>query len=144
MDSHARIDAELTGFLRQHCPVCDERHLVLLGRMVAELLLSQTVCFDQWQRFIPLSRSLPASWQRRCRRWLSNGRIGDFARIGLHWIQQSVIAAGRTLMALMPIPLQALEPCVPSRGVRRRQKRTWFSRIELLLLPRQTAPLETA
>ena len=55
----------------------------------------------------------------------------SFARIGLHWIQQSVIAAGRTLMAWMPIPLQALEPCVPSRGVRRRQKRPWFSRIEL-------------
>ena len=55
----------------------------------------------------------------------------SFARIGLHWIQQSVITAGRALLAWMPIPLQALEPCIPSRGVRRRQKRPWFSRIEL-------------
>ena len=75
MDSHARLHAELTGFLRQHCPVCDERHLVLLVWMVTGLLLSQTVCFDQWKRSIPLNRCLPASWQRRCRRWLSNGRI---------------------------------------------------------------------
>ena len=50
MDSPARLHAEITGFLRQHCPVCDERHLVLLGWMVTGLLLSQTVCFDQWQR----------------------------------------------------------------------------------------------
>ena len=39
-----------------------------------------------------------------------------FARIGLHWLQQSVIAVGRALLAWMPIPLQALEPCVPTRG----------------------------
>ena len=47
----------------------------MLGWMVAGLLLSQTVCFDQWKRSFPLNRSLPASWQRRCRRWLRNGRI---------------------------------------------------------------------
>ena len=64
----------------------------------------------------------------------------SFARIGLHWIQQSVNAAGRTLLAWMPIQLQPLEPCIPSRGVRRRQKRPWFSRIELPPLPRSTAP----
>ena len=75
MDSHARLHGELTSFLRQHCLVCDERHLVLLGWMVTGLLLSQTVCFDQWKRSIPLNRCLPASWQRRCRRWLSNRRI---------------------------------------------------------------------
>lgn len=75
MDSHARLHAELTGFLRQHCPACDERHLVLLGWMVCGLLLSQTVCFGHWQRVLPLHHCLAASWQRRCRRWLSNGRI---------------------------------------------------------------------
>jgi hypothetical protein len=37
--THARLHADLTGFLRQHCPVCDERHLVLLGRMVTGLPL---------------------------------------------------------------------------------------------------------
>ena len=45
-----QVHAELTGLLRQHCPVCDERHLVLLGWMITGLLLSQTVCFDQWKR----------------------------------------------------------------------------------------------
>jgi hypothetical protein len=69
------MHAELTGFLHQHCPVCDERQLVLLGWMVAGLLLSQTVCFDQWNRSIPLNRYLPAIWQRRCRRWLGKSRI---------------------------------------------------------------------
>jgi hypothetical protein len=75
VDSHARLHAELIAFLRQHCPVADQRHLVLLGWMVTGLLLSQTVCLDQWKRSIPLGRCLAASWQRRCRRWLSNGRI---------------------------------------------------------------------
>ena len=43
--------------------------------MVTGLLLSQTVCFNQWKRSISLTRCLPSSWQRRCRRWLGNGRI---------------------------------------------------------------------
>ncbi len=55
----------------------------------------------------------------------------SFARIGLQWLQQSVIAAGRTLLTWLPIPPQALEPCIPSRGVRRRQPQPWFSRVEL-------------
>jgi hypothetical protein len=75
VDSHARLHAELTGFLRQHCPAADERHLTLLGWMVAGLLLSQTVCFGHWQRALPMVHCLAASWQRRCRRWLGNERI---------------------------------------------------------------------
>jgi hypothetical protein len=34
-------------------------------------------------------------------------------------------------MAWLPIPLQELDPCIPSRGVRRRQSQPWFTRIEL-------------
>ena len=75
MDSHARLHCELTGFLRQHCPARDQRHLVLLGWMVTGLLLSQTVCFDHWKTRLPLGRCLAASWQRRCQRWLANSRI---------------------------------------------------------------------
>ena len=55
----------------------------------------------------------------------------SFARIGLHWLQQSAIAAGRALLTWLPIPLQTLEPCWPSRGVRWRQKQPWFTRVEL-------------
>jgi hypothetical protein len=68
----------------------------------------------------------------------------SFARIGLHWLQQSVIASGRMLLAWMPIPLQALEPCIPSRGVWRRQKKPWFSRIELPPLPPPTPAMAIA
>jgi hypothetical protein len=75
VDSHARLHCELIAFLRQHCPVRDQRHLVLLGWMVAGLLLSQTVCFDHWKTRLPLGRCLASSWQRRCQRWLSNSRI---------------------------------------------------------------------
>jgi len=75
VDSRARLNCELTGFLRQHCPVRDQRHLVLLGWMVAGLLLSETVCFDRWKTRLPLAHCLAASWQRRCGRWLANGRI---------------------------------------------------------------------
>jgi Transposase DDE domain len=82
LDSHARLHRELISLLRQHCPVCDERHLLLLGWMVAGLLLSQTVCFGHWQRALPLGHCLAASWQRRCRRWLSNGRIDAAALYG--------------------------------------------------------------
>jgi hypothetical protein len=59
--------------------------------MVTGLLLNQTVCFDQEKRFIPLTRCLSASWQRRCRRWLANGRIGPdglYGHLVLWAIQQ--------------------------------------------------------
>jgi hypothetical protein len=73
--SHTRLHRELISFLRQHSAFCDQRHLVLLAWMVARLLLSQTVCFDRWKSVLPLGHCLAASWQRRCRRWLSNRRI---------------------------------------------------------------------
>ena len=50
----------------------------------------------------------------------------------------------RALLAWMPIPLQALEPCIPSRGVRRRQKKPWFSRIELPPPTHSTASMAIA
>jgi hypothetical protein len=55
----------------------------------------------------------------------------SLARIGLHWLQQSAIASGRALLAWLPIPLRPLEPCIPSRGVRRRRNEPWFTRVEL-------------
>ena len=75
MASRAQLHAELIGFLRQHCPARDQRHLVLLAWMVAGLLLSETVCFDRWKARLPLRHCLAASWQRRCQRWLANPRI---------------------------------------------------------------------
>ena len=65
MDSHARLHTELIAFIRQHCRARDQRHLVLLGWMVAGLLLSQTVCFDHWKTRLPLGNCLASSWQRR-------------------------------------------------------------------------------
>jgi hypothetical protein len=82
VDSRARLHGELTAFLRQHCAVADERHLAQLGWMVAGLLFSQTVCFDRWKQALPLAHCLAASWQRRCRRWLSNRRIDAAALYG--------------------------------------------------------------
>jgi hypothetical protein len=82
VDSRARLHCELTGFLRQHCPVRDQRHLVLLSWMVAGLLLSETVCFDRWKARLPLAYCLAASWQRRCQRWLANSRIDVEALYG--------------------------------------------------------------
>ena len=82
MDSHARLHCELTGFLRQHCPARDRRHLVLLAWMVAGLLLSETVCFDHWKARLPMGHCLAASWQRRCQRWLANSRIDVQALYG--------------------------------------------------------------
>jgi hypothetical protein len=35
------------------------------------------------------------------------------------------------LMDWLPIPLQELEPCIPSRKARRRQAQAWFSTIEM-------------
>jgi hypothetical protein len=72
---HTRLHRELIGFLRQHSAFCDQRHLVLLAWMVAGLLLSQTLCFDNWMSVLPLGHCRVTSWQRRCRRWLSNVRI---------------------------------------------------------------------
>ena len=99
MDSRARLHCELTGFLRQHCPVRDQRHLVLLAWMVAGLLLSETVCFDRWKTRLPLAHCLAASWQRRCGRWLANVRIDVEALYGplILWAIQQWQNPGHTL-----------------------------------------------
>ena len=68
----------------------------------------------------------------------------SFARIGLHWLQQSVITAGRALLAWLPIPRQPLEPCIPSRGVHKRQNEPWFTRVELPPPLPITAPMAVA
>jgi hypothetical protein len=55
----------------------------------------------------------------------------SFVRIGLASLQQYVADAKAKVMAWTPIPLRQLEPCIPSRGVQRRQKQPWFTCIEL-------------
>ena len=59
-----------------------QRHLVLLALMVAGLLLSQTVYFDRCKSALPQGHCLAVSWQRRCRRWLSNAHIDVEALYG--------------------------------------------------------------
>jgi hypothetical protein len=55
----------------------------------------------------------------------------SFMRIGLAALQMAVAAAAARLMDLLAIPVQALEPCIPSRQTRRRQAQAWFSEIEM-------------
>ena len=55
----------------------------------------------------------------------------SFVQIGLKWLQQCVANTSKALLAWAPIPLRNLEPCIPSRGVQRRQKEPWFTRIDL-------------
>jgi hypothetical protein len=55
----------------------------------------------------------------------------SFVRIGLATLQTFVADTKAKLMTWMPIPQRDLGPCIPSRGVRRRRKQTWFTRIEL-------------
>ena len=55
----------------------------------------------------------------------------SFLRLGLGALQMLASDATAGLMAWLPIPLQELEPCIPSRRSRRTQAQAWFSRIEL-------------
>jgi hypothetical protein len=55
----------------------------------------------------------------------------SFLRIGLAALQMVMSDAAARLMAWLPIPIQELEPCVPSRRARRRQAQAWFSTIEM-------------
>jgi hypothetical protein len=55
----------------------------------------------------------------------------SFLRLGLGALQMLASDVTRRLMAWLPIPLQELEPCIPSRKARRKQAQAWFSRIEL-------------
>ena len=55
----------------------------------------------------------------------------SFLRIGLAALQMAVADAAARLTDWLPIPLQELEPCIPSRRTRRRQAQAWFSTIEM-------------
>jgi len=78
-----------------------------------------------------LRRQVDPHWQRGM----------SFIRIGIASLQQFVANANATIQAWLPIPLQQLEPCIPSRGVRRRQKQPWFTRIDLPQRPAPISPL---
>jgi len=112
--SPARIHAELIGFLRQHCPARDQRHLVLLAWMVAGLLLSETVCFDRWKTRLPMARCLAASWQRRCQRWLANSRIDVQALYGplILWAIQHWQNPGQPLLLALDTTMLWNRLCV--------------------------------
>lgn len=47
MDAHVRLHCELTGFLRQHCPARDQRHLVLLVWSYAQRFFCEQLLRDQ-------------------------------------------------------------------------------------------------
>ena len=55
----------------------------------------------------------------------------SFLRIGLGALQMLASDATRRLMTWMPIPLQELEPCIPSRRAQQKQAQAWFSKVEL-------------
>jgi hypothetical protein len=55
----------------------------------------------------------------------------NFLRIGLAALQMAVADTAARWMDWLPIPIQELEPCIPSRRVRRRQAQAWFSTIEM-------------
>jgi len=68
----------------------------------------------------------------------------SIVRIGLHGLQQSVLSTGRALLGWLPVPLQALKPCIPSLGIRRRQKHPWFTLGALPPPAQPAAPLTAA
>ncbi len=68
-----------------------------------------------------LRRQVDPHWERGMR----------FLWIGLAALQMAMSDAAARLMDWLPIPLQELEPCIPSRKARRRQAQAWFSTIEM-------------
>lgn len=64
----------------------------------------------------------------------------SFLRLGLANLQMAAADTAVRLRAWLPIPLQSLEPCIPSRQARRQQMQAWFSRLELPPRPRSTTP----
>jgi hypothetical protein len=55
----------------------------------------------------------------------------SFLRLGLGALQMLASDSAARLMAWRPIPLQELEPCIPSRKAQHKQAQTWFSKVEL-------------
>lgn len=55
----------------------------------------------------------------------------SFLRIGLAALQMAMSDAAARLMDWLPIPIQELEPCMPSRKARRRQAQACFSTVEM-------------
>jgi hypothetical protein len=62
----------------------------------------------------------------------------SFLLLGLGVRVMLASIASASLMAWLPIPLQELEPCIPSRRAQKTQARVWFSKFELPPLSRST------
>jgi hypothetical protein len=104
------------------------RHPERIDRLL--LVVAIAVLFSSLQGYARslrgLRRQVDPHWQRGI----------SFVRLGLASLQQVVVDAEAAFMVWMPIPLGQLEPCIPSRGVRRCQKQAWFTQIELPPRPR--------
>jgi hypothetical protein len=61
-----------------------------------------------------------------------------FVRIGLASLQQFIANAMTTIQTWLPIPLQQLEACIPSRELHRQRKQPWLTRIDR---PPRSAPI---
>jgi len=63
----------------------------------------------------------------------------SFVRLGLGALQMLAADTTARLMTWLSIPLQELEPCIPSCKNWQKQAQAWFSRIELPPRSRSTA-----
>jgi hypothetical protein len=107
----------------------DPQRLDLLLRVVAIAVLAGSL--QAYRLSLEgLRRQVDPHWKR--------GMI--FVRLGLGNLQMAAADATVRLMAWLPIPLQELEPCIPSRQARRQQAQAWFSRVELPPRSRSTPP----
>jgi hypothetical protein len=99
-----------------------------LDRLLLVLAIAVLICSLQGYALslAGLRRQVDPHWKRGM----------SFLRLGLRTLQMLASDATTRLMAWLPIPLQELEPCIPSRRSRRTQAQAWFSRIELPPQPR--------
>ena len=51
-------------------------------------------------------------------------------RLGLAILPMVVADARALLLAWLPVPLQELEPCIPSRREQQNQPQAWFAKLE--------------
>jgi hypothetical protein len=101
-----------------------------IDRLLLVLAIAVLICSLQGYALslAGLRRQVDPHWKRGM----------SFLRLGLRTLQMLASDGTARLMAWLPIPLQELEPCIPSRRSRRTQAQAWFSRIELPPQPRST------
>ena len=97
MNGSTPLYSQLLGFFSQYSQAQDWRHLKTLSWMVSALIGSGKLSLPEWEPYVVSQATQSQSYERRWRRFLSNGQI-NVEKIYLPFVMLSCMVSNVILL----------------------------------------------